>query len=195
MRLKTTRRGFRSRLGLSALTLLTAGALACGDDDPASPGGGGGGGGGTGGDPGTFTATATGDLSGDFAGNAVFAIVPTGDAPSGEVFGLSMGGDGLGLNLFIDGSRPAAGTYQVGGSGTEITSGTGLGVLTYTSDGSFATGVVTSGQIVVTSSTSSQVDGSLNLTISLTFGGGASGSTTISGDFAGITGVVPPPDL
>lgn len=193
----TDRAGRAAGMALAAVTFAVA---ACGGDDPAAPGGGGGGGGG-GGTNGTFTATMSGDLQGSFSGNAVFAVVPTGEAESGQAFGLTLGdqeagGESFGLQVFLDGTRPSAGTYSVsnGGSGGDITSGSGAALLSYSSGGSSAaSGTAASGQLTITNSAASEVGGSMSLQLDLRFGDGSTGTATVTGDFSAIGGSVAAP--
>lgn len=183
------------------LAILAFAVAACGGDDPASPGGGGGGGGGT---DGTFTATMSGDVQGSFSGSAVFAVVPTGEAQSGQAFGLTLGdqeagGESFSLQVFLDGSRPGSGTYSVSndGSGGDITSASGAALLSYGSGGSSASstasGTAASGQLTITSSSASEVSGSVSLQLDLRFGDGSTGAATVTGDFTAIGGSVSGP--
>jgi hypothetical protein len=187
---------------LVAMAVVSMAAGACGSDDPTSPSGNG-----NGDDPaGSFTISASGDVAGSFTGEAVFAVVPSDDAESGEAFGVLLGdqeagGENFGLNVFLDGERPATGTYPIAeaASDPQITAAAGAAQLSY-SDGSgapssTAIGPAISGQVEITSSTATEVSGSLTLQLSLTLGDGSSGSATVSGDFTAVGGTVVPPSF
>lgn len=187
---------------LIAVAVLGMTAAACGSDDPTSPSGNG-----DGDDPtGSFAVSATGDVAGSFSGEAIFAVVPSDDAESGEAFGVVLGdqeagGESFGLNVFLDGERPATGTYPIAeaASDPQITAASGAAQLSYSDGGatpsSSAIGPAVSGQVEITSSTTTEVRGSLTLQLSLTLGDGSSGSATVSGDFTAIGGTVVPPSF
>jgi hypothetical protein len=155
------------------LVLSTTFALACGGDDPADPDDDGNI------DLGSFTATVTGAASSTFSGSAFFTSTPQGfslilTATSGTVAGIGV--------TRVSGGRPANGTHPIGsptGSGQIWGSG-----FVGNTNNSY---VSSSGSLVLTGSTTSELAGNVQFQANGTFNG-APGAVTVTATFRAACG-------
>ena len=126
------------------------------------------------GNMGTFTGNVTGDVTASLSGNAVFSVYDDGGS---DVFELiltsgSFANANILLTLTRDGSRPANGTYNLGGA-----AGNFSGAIYFDESGD--TYVFNGGTVTITSSGSGGVNGSVNITAT-----DGTNDITITGTFA-----------
>lgn len=192
--------------------LMIAGAVvACGDDDdPNDPGGGGNGG------DGTFSASASGAVSGSHSGDAFFGTVEETDTETGDAVVIVLGDlsgvtsirsqqpelfslqESFNMIFASDAASLDEGTYDVvpqPSEGPLLRDGEFIGVLTFTDEDTTPAGsgsaLAVSGSIELESVSSGNVEGNFTVQFQVFFGDGTQGTATVSGSFDAVDGTVP----
>lgn len=196
---------------LLSCVMIAGAAIACGDDDdPNDPGDGGGGGG-----DGTFSASASGAISGSRSGDAFFGTAVEADAESGDAFVIVLGDltgiptsvrgpelfsvqESFSMILASDAGSLDEGTYDVVSQPTEgpiLRAGEFIVVMTFTDEattpGGSGSAIGVSGSVELESVSSGNVEGNFTIQFQVFFGDGTQGTSTVSGSFDAIDGTVP----
>jgi hypothetical protein len=164
-----SRRSGRRTLTLATSALLSLVAVGCGGDGPVAPG------------LGTGSVTASGAVTASGSGLALFQSVSSGGTSLFQIFiaPVSQGATTWSLQIVNYSGRLAAGTYNL--SPLTASSSAPTASFFYTNGGNVQMFNSTSGQLVITSSSSSTVRGTFTFTATDPAGG--TSSVTANGSF------------